>query len=136
MSCSFTRHLAREAIGPWGDYRSLERKLLVTLDLIPRDTISDVFSTAVVQALQRHELYFFQDLLAGNGFTGAVRQLRFLGLHDPVIDRLLRSIRAHCFQNDDSWLALFPPNGVCPMRGSRVDFTSDEIDVSLMLDLA
>jgi hypothetical protein len=131
----FVRHLAREAIGPWGDFRALERKLWGTFDLIPREFTSSIFVAAVVQALQRHELNFFQELLSGNGYTGAVKQLRFLGMFDPVIEKLLKSIRAHCFQNDDMWLSFFPPNEVCPPRGSSVDFSSDALDASLRLDM-
>jgi hypothetical protein len=130
------RHFAKEAIGPWGDFRALEKKLFIVFDLVPKEMISEIFASAVVQALQRHELCFFQELLAANGFAGARRNLLFLGLLDPVIERLIRSIRAHCFGNDNSWLLLFPPNEVCPPRFSDVDFTSDELDVSLKLDLA
>jgi hypothetical protein len=96
----------------------------------------DIFASSVVQALQRHELCFFQELLAANGFAGAKKQLLFFGLLDPVVDRLIRSIHAHCFGNDDSWLLLFPPNEECPPRASLVDFASDDLDVSLKLDLA
>ncbi len=86
--------------------------------------------------MQRYELCFFQELLMTDGYMIAKYTLLFRGLLDPVIERLIKSIRAHRFDNNASWLELFPPNETCPPLGSVVDFTSDAEDVFLKLDLA
>jgi hypothetical protein len=114
----------------------LERKLFSVFDLVPRETITDIFASSVVQALQRHELLFFQELLMSEGYLIAKYTLLFRGLLDPVTERLIKSIRAHRFENNASWLELFPPNETCPPLGSVVDFTSDEMDVFMNLELA
>jgi hypothetical protein len=98
--------------------------------------ITDIFASAVVQALQRHELCFFQEMLMIHGFWFTKCTLLLRGLLDPVIERLIKSIRAHRFNNDESWLDLFPPNEICPPLASAVDFTSDDEDIYLKLDLA
>ncbi len=86
--------------------------------------------------MQRFELCFFQELLMTEGYMIAKYTLLFRGLLDPVIERLIKSIRAHRFDNNASWLELFPPNETCPPMGSVIDFTSDVEDVILKLDLA
>ncbi len=70
------------------------------------------------------------------GYLIAKYTLLFRGLFDPVIERLVKSIRAHRFNNDASWLELFPPNESCPPLASVIDFTSDDEDVYMRLDLA
>jgi hypothetical protein len=132
----YTRHFARQSIEPLGDFRILERKLFTVFDLIPRETITDIFASAVVQALQRHELCFFQELLMSEGYLIAKYTLLCRGFFDPVIERLVKSIRAHRFKNDASWLELFPPNEYSPPLATVVDFTSDDEDVYMRLDLA
>ncbi len=71
-----------------------------------------------------------------HGFWFTKNTLLLRGLLDPVIERLIRSIRAHRFNNDASWLELFPPNETCPPLASVIDFASDDEDVFMRLDLA